>query len=84
MSSALASSTSPEGAAGDGKTVEKADQQSAARWGEIFGGILLEQPFHDPLLGAAVPAGVLDSQFGQQRCGQRIMLVYRHEPEFIE
>ena len=73
----------PERSSGDGNTVEKSDQQSAVRRSEVFSGILLQQPFHDALLGAAVPECVLDGQLGQQRCGQRVMLAHRHEAKLI-
>ena len=34
--------------------------------------------------GAAVPAGVLDGQFREQRFGQRVILVDRHEAQLIK
>ena len=72
-----------ERAAGDGLTVEQSDQQAAARRRELVGRISA-QPFRHRFLGAAVPAGVLDRQLGQQRLGQRIILADRHEAEFVD
>ena len=67
-----------ERAAGDGLSVEQPDEQPAAGRRELCGRISA-QPLRDSRLGAAVPGGVLDSQLGQQRLGQRIILADRHE-----
>ena len=55
----------------------------AAAGGRELVGRIAAQPLRHAVHRSAVPGGVLDRQLGQQRFGQRVILVDRYEAEVV-